>query len=123
MTVTGRFATIVVSLALLFVLIQVWATASWPAVYLATGLAIVGAVVAFEALRKKRWAQRASVCILAVALIGAGYFAYDRFGPRSDRGRIEDACGPHPLEGPEPAFIADDGTVSCGGLGAKIQSA
>jgi membrane protein implicated in regulation of membrane protease activity len=112
----------VAGLMLALALIQAWLVASRRAAPFVTICAIAGGLAAAHALRK-RWAQRASVVILAVALIWAGYLAYDRFRPKSDRERIEEVCGPHASEGSEPAFVGDDGTVSCGGLGSTTESA
>jgi hypothetical protein len=66
------------------------------------------------------------VAILGIALVGASLFVHDRLRPKSDRERIEQACGPHALESntePEPAIIGDDGTICCGGLCGMTQSA
>jgi hypothetical protein len=58
------------------------------------------------------------VGVVVVALLAASYFTYERVRPKSDRERIEEACGPHALDPGrmEPAYVGDDGTICCGGL-------
>jgi hypothetical protein len=93
----------VAGLMLALALIQAWLVASRRAAPFVTICAIAGGLAAAHALRNKRWA--------------------DRFRPKSDREPIEEVCGPHASEGSEPAFVGDDGTVSCGGLGSTTESA
>lgn len=65
------------------------------------------------------------IAVVVAALLGGSLLVYDVFGPKSDRERIEDACGPHALDesNTEPAYIGDDGTICCGGLCGTTQSA
>jgi hypothetical protein len=46
--------------------------------------------------------------VMVSLLVAVGYFAYDAFGPKSDRERIEEACGKF-----VGAHIEADGTVCC----------